>query len=137
MEKMNRRDFLRLAGAAAANSLVQEMAGSEKLKGPESIPDEANVLKVFETLQGERECQEGRRLFDHQGVYLWEVSFPIEGGTAEFSYMRAGRYEVGGSATSTKVYVFFYDEDGMPEGGHDIAEYVDGSWKITDEDPLG
>lgn len=138
MEKMNRRDFLKLAGAAVATGLTPEAPSSGKeIVEKEKIPNEESIRNVFELLRGEHSYNERRKLNDDRGVYLWEVEFQIEGGTAEFSYMRAGRYEVGGASSDTKIYICYFDEDGMPEArGNQVAEYQDGQWKITDSESL-
>lgn len=115
MENMNRRSFLKLAGAAVAAGMDKRIPNIIESQEKETIPTEESVQRMFEVLRGEHSYHERRKLPDDQGVYLWEVEFQIEGGTAEFGYMRAGKHAVGGSATHTKVYVYYFDEDGMPK----------------------
>lgn len=134
-EKPSRREFLKFAGAAVASGVMKSavprvvreaMTKTESLL--EDTPDEEGIRQTFDVLQGERLCHERRKESDELGVYLWEIEFEIEGGTAEFGYMRKGRHKVGGSALTTKIYITFFDESGMPEGGHDVAKYVEGKW---------
>lgn len=141
-KKVTRRDFLRSAGAAIAVGLASDLSeaaskteqreGIPTVEESEDIPIEAGIHRTFEILLGENASEERRKLTDDMGVYLWEVKFQIEGGTAEFGYMRKGSYDVGGSASKTKIYIYFCDQEGEPAGGHDVAEYVDGDWSITD-----
>lgn len=120
---MSRRDFI--IGAASA---VQGLT-TESLVTRERIPQEKDVLDVFDKMRESREFTERRHKTDEQGIYLWEVEFEIDDGSAEFSFMREGTHPEG-KASSSKIYITFFDSDGMPEGGEDIAEFKDGVWKI-------
>lgn len=134
-ERMNRREFLRAAGSA----LIVGLSKNESIptiKNTEQIPSADSLGRVFIELCAGQSFNERRSASDEDGIYLREVEFKIVGGTAEFGYMRKGSYPVGGSAPKTKIYITFFDEDGMPEGGHDVAEYVDGKWVITDANAL-
>lgn len=124
-EGMNRRDFMKLAGAAVTSNFIEK-------KSFESIDDDTpsneSIIAVFETLIVGRQSKERRKAEDSNGVYLWEVEFEVDDGFVEFNYMRKGRHEVGGSASSTKVHVIYFDTDGMPEGGSDVARFSNGQW---------
>ena len=100
-------------------------------KKVESIPTPEEVKSVFEQLVGEKNYEDRRKLEDEQGLYLWEIVIPTEDGSMEYSYMRKGRHAEGGEASATAVHVTFFDEDGMPVGGHSVAKYIDGEWKLT------
>lgn len=136
---MSRRSFLKFAGASVlagvaggdVSTPVGETLHTEVTA--EDIPSEEGIRRTFDILRGERSCRERRKHGDEHGAYLWELEFKLaDGGTAEFGYMRKGKYPIGGSAIATKIYVTFFDESGMPEGGHDVAEYREGEWVVTD-----
>jgi hypothetical protein len=133
--QMTRRGFLRfasdavIAGVARGNG-IETISSTPSM---ENIPSEKELIETFQILRGERSCRERRKHSDEKGVYLWELEFKIEGGTAEFGYMREGEYKVGGSADKTKIFITYFDEDGMPEGGTDVAEYKEGKWVIDTE----
>jgi hypothetical protein len=132
---MTRRGFLRFASDAviAGVSNVGSTETVEPTPDRENIPSERGLVETFNILRGERSCRERRKHSDEKGVYLWELEFKIEGGTAEFGYMREGKYDIGGSAAATKIFITYFDEDGMPEGGTDVAEYKEGEWLIDTE----
>jgi hypothetical protein len=123
--KMDRREFLKRTAFAISN------LNEHKQESREDIPNEAGILDAFDKLRGKETPTERRYAKDEHGVYLWEVEFQIEGGSVEFGYMRKGKHAVGGSASATKIYLTYFDSDGMPEGGHDVAVYTDGKWAIT------
>ena len=95
-------------------------------EGPESIPTSEEVESVFVELCGEEGFEEIRKCEDEEGLYLWDV---MSGGD-EYSYMRKGRYPEG-QASQTAIHVTFYDETGTPVGGHSVAKYIDGAFKVT------
>ncbi len=136
--QIGRRNFLKFVGSAVAQSLVMDATPKlreETVVGEataEGLPTAEGIQETFDLLRREKSCRERRKVGDEQGVYLWELEFQIEGGTAEFSYMRKGKHAVGGSALKTKIYITFFDESGMPEGGHDVAEFKEGKWVISD-----
>ena len=99
-------------------------------EGPESIPTPEEVQSVFEQLVGGKEYETVRQLEDEQGLYLWDIIVSGEDGNTEYSYMRAGQYPEG-QASATAVHVTFFDEEGMPVGGHAVAKYVGGKWELT------
>lgn len=147
--KINRRDFLRMGGSAvgayalssvSSGELQEAVANTITTESGETIPSQEGLRKVFETLcsevtkvTGVENYTETRKAgYGDTDVYLWEMEFPIKDGTAEFGYMRKGRHPIGGSASFTKIYITFYNEQGMPENGYDIAEFNDGKWVISD-----
>ena len=104
----------------------QEDSGvAREEKGPETIPTMEGVRSVFEQLVEDGDYEDIRAMEDGNGLYLWDIKV---GEGTEYTYMRKGTYEQG-SASATKIYVTFFDGD-MPVGGHDVAEYIDGEWKV-------
>ena len=99
-------------------------------EGPGSIPTPEEVRSVFEQLVGGEKYEDVRKLEDKQGLYLWDIKVSGEGGGSEYSYMRAGQYPEG-RASATAVIVTFFDEEGIPIGGHSVAKYIEGKWKLT------
>jgi len=128
--KMDRREFMKTASSVVGTTLIDVLPKVIVLEDTgEIIPTASSIETVFTTLLGDREHRQRRKESDEYGVYLWEEEFALEdGGSAEFAYMRKGRHKVGGGAISTKIYVYFFDTDGMPEGGDDLAEFVKGIW---------
>lgn len=101
-------------------------------QGPEKMPSESDIKAVFERLTGGKEFKESRKCEDEAGVYLWEISKTNEDDeVTEYSYMRAGEHKEG-SSKETVVHAVFYDADGIPVGGHDVAKWKDGSWIETE-----
>ncbi len=99
-------------------------------EGPEAVPTPEEVQSVFEQLVGKEEYEDIRKLEDEHGLYLWDIKIPREDGDTEYSYMRAGQYSEG-QASTTAIHVTFFDEGGIPVGGHSVAKYVEGEWKLT------
>ncbi|MDA2922457.1 hypothetical protein MYX07_04305 [Patescibacteria group bacterium AH-259-L07] len=99
-------------------------------KESESIPTPEEVQSVFEQLVGEEGYEDVRKLEDEQGLYLWDIIVSGKDGNTEYSYMRKGRYSEG-QASATAVHVTFFDKEGIPEGGHSAAKYIEGKWKLT------
>jgi len=98
----------------------------------EVVPTPEEVQSVFEQLLEGKEYTSRRQLEDEKGIYLWDIIVSQEdGGHIEYSYMRKGRYEEGGEASSTAIHITFYDEEGMPEGGTSVAKLIDGKWRLT------
>ncbi len=98
--------------------------------GQEIVPTSEEVQAVFERLVGEKKYAETRKLEDEKGLYLWEIEIATEEGKTEYLYMRKGRYQKGGEASTTAIHVAFYDTDGMPVGGELAAEYREGVWEF-------
>ena len=106
---------------------------AESLESKEPIPTEEEVRQVFEQLT-DKPFEEVRKLNDGEGQYLWEVKFPDAdpenmGGYVQYQYLREGSYEEGG-AVKTGVVATFYSESETLIGGDDLAEFVDGYWKL-------
>ena len=99
-------------------------------EGPEAIPTPEEVEAVFEKLIEAEDFEDIRKLEDEQGLYLWDIKVPGEGGDTEYSYMREGRYAEG-QASKTAIHVTFFDVEGVPVGGHSVAKYIDGEWVLA------
>ena len=73
-----------------------------------------------------------RELSDEQGLYLLEVKIEGEnpGETIQYEYMRKGRFPDGNQSSGTVIHKVYY-ENGIPIGGHDVANYDSetGEWK--------
>lgn len=96
----------------------------------ERFPTEEEILSIFEELVEGKEFVELRKKEDADGVYLWEIKLnesDPDGGSAEYSYGRAGQYPENKSL-ETAVHVTFFDDDGYPVGGHSVAKYSSGRW---------
>jgi len=98
--------------------------------GNEHIPTKEEILNVIG-----RHAESyivGRELSDEKGLYLFEVK--IEGGkageTTEYQYMRKGTFPNHNESLETTIHVIYF-ENGIPAGGHDIANYNSetGEWK--------
>lgn len=104
----------------------------------EHIPTPEEVRTLFEKFIEGKEYTDRRKLEDEQGLYLWEIELPADadGGHTEYSYVRKGDYKAqgkpGGSSAETVMNVTFFDNDGIPTGGHCMAELVDAEWRIND-----
>lgn len=99
-------------------------------QGPERVPTEAEVGALFERLVEDRKYEEIRKREDEQGLYLWDIKLSgsdAEGGTTEYSYMRAGQHPEG-SAARTAIHVAYFDSEGFPIGGESVAVYENGEW---------
>lgn len=95
-------------------------------EGPEHIPTAEEVRSVFEQLTGGAKWEEVRAREDEKGLWLWEIRLPD--GT-EYSYMRKGRHAPQLEASRTAIYMTEFDGD-MPAGGHNVAEFENGAWKM-------
>lgn len=107
MEKLNRRDFLKTVTGALAGSVLN-VSVNETIKMSEFPSKEAIACTVEFNL--------------------------ADGEVATLIYMRKGRHEVmkGSSSLKTNIYVTYFDE-GRPVGGTNVAEYIEGQWKINPE----
>ena len=99
-------------------------------EGPESILTTEEVRAVFELLIGENGYEDVRKREDEHGLYLWDIKIPGEDGDTEYSYMRKGQYSEG-QASTTAVHVTLFNKDGVPTGGHSVAKFIEGKWKLT------
>lgn len=99
-------------------------------KERERIPSREEVKKLFEQFLSGAEYATRREMEDEKGLYLWEIVVSGEDGDTEYLYMRKGRYSEGGQASETAIHVTFFDEDGVPVGGHAAAKYRNGEWAM-------
>jgi hypothetical protein len=60
---------------------------------------------------------------------LWDIKVSGEDGDKEYSYRRGRSSE--GELSGFRVDVTFFDEEGVPVGGHSVAKYIDREWKIV------
>ena len=98
---------------------------------PEVIPTKDQVFAVLKRFLEGRGFSEVRTRTDEKGLYLWDVKIKKEDGEEEYSYMRKGRYPEG-EASKTAIHVMFYDADGMPTPGDEVARLVAGEWRFFD-----
>jgi hypothetical protein len=99
-------------------------------KGPERIPNKEEVMEVI------GRHAEGasivRELSDEQGLYLLEAKVESKepGETIQYEYMRKGEFADGNKSASSVIHIVYY-MDGIPAGGHSVAEYnpVAGEWE--------
>ena len=102
---------------------------------PEYIPTSEEVFSLFEELVGKSEYEAVRKLEDERGLYLWEIKISQEDGSIEYSYIRKGNYRerglAGGSALETAIHITYFDNAGIPTGGHSVLKLIDGEWKDT------
>jgi hypothetical protein len=97
----------------------------------EYIPTPEEVVSVIKEIIGDKEYKEGKRREDEKGLYFLELVITEEDGTTtEYSYLRAGKYKEG-QALNSVINVVFYDGDGIPVGGHNVADCIDGKWIKT------
>lgn len=99
-------------------------------KGPDSFPTPEEVKSVFEQLTGKENYEDIRKLEDEHGLYLWDIKISGEDGGTEYSYMREGQYPEG-QASATAIHITFFDQESIPVGGHSVAKYENGEWKLT------
>lgn len=88
------------------------------------------IILLIQQMIGEKDYKETRRKMDDKGVYLLELTTTENSENTEYTYMRAGKYPEG-QALNTVINIVFYDSDGIPVGGHNLADFIDGKWKKT------
>jgi len=98
-------------------------------KGLESIPTAEEVHAIFERLIRGARYKELRKLEDERGLLLWEIVVPGKDGKTEYEYMRKGHHS-GGQTADTAIHAVYYNRDGMPRSGHQVATYTNGEWKF-------
>jgi len=97
----------------------------------ERISTSEEIQVIFTELLKGKECETVRKKEDEKGLYLWEIRISEEKGCyAEYSYMRKGRYPEG-EASESVIHIVFFDENGVPTGGYDVANLVNGKWEVT------
>jgi hypothetical protein len=118
----------------------EKMMLSEALREKALTFEEVDAERRIDKFVGSKERVPGKHrvIHDEHGLRLHEVTVKVDGvpGIAEieYSYQRKAAHEgVGsrGSATESMINVMFYDEDGVPGGGHTLAELRDGKWVST------
>ena len=98
--------------------------------GNERIPAREEILDIIG--RHEEKYTVGRELFDEKGLYLLEIK--VEGKetteTTEYQYMRKGIFSNHNESLETTIHVVYF-ENGIPVGGHDIANYNSetGEWR--------
>lgn len=97
----------------------------------EHIPSLEEVRSVLEQVLEGQEYEEVRKEEDEEGLDLWEVRVNTLEGFAEFSYKRKGSYDTNNEKRVDVIHVTFFDQDNIPTGGHSVAKYIDGEWKLT------
>lgn len=101
-----------------------------KLEQIEKVPSLESVRAAFVELVKEKSYEIMRLKEDAQGPYLWEIKInEADGSTTEYSYSREGTFPESQGAT-TKIDVLFSDADGIPRGGYDAANYINGKWEF-------
>jgi len=133
---MSKWDIPPIANAAEATNLEKnpesKMNEIEKEKH-EQIPTREEVLELIKRLIGEAEYEEVHELSDEKGMYMLEIRIAdAEGGSSEYSYIRAGNYRdrglVGGCPPETAIHYIYIDNDGFPCKGNSVFKLVDGKW---------
>lgn len=117
-------------GNEPVESIKKAEAEKENL---EKIHTAEEVLEIFKELVGEAGFEEGRKLEDEQGLYLWEIKVAEENGeSVEFEYVRKGNYKErglpGGSAPETAIHKTNFDSEGIPYTGGPVRKFRDGKW---------
>ena len=98
--------------------------------GNERIPTREEILDVIG--RHAEKYTVGRELFDEKGLYLFEIK--VEGKETteitEYQYMRKGIFPNHNESLETTIHVVYF-ENGIPVGGHDIANYNSetGEWR--------
>jgi len=105
----------------------------EKAEKFEHIHTAEEVSAIFKEIIGEAKFEEGRKLEDEQGLYLWEIKIIQEdGGSVEYEYVRKGNYKErglpGGVAPETAIHMTLFDSEGIPYTGHPVRKFLDGKW---------
>ena len=99
----------------------------------EHIHTSEEVIAILKEIIGEAKFEEGRKLEDEQGLYLWEIKITQEDGeSVEYEYVRKGNYKErglpGGSAPETAIHMTLFDSEGIPYTGHPVRKFLDGKW---------
>jgi hypothetical protein len=91
-------------------------------KSPERIPTKDEVMEVISRFAENSIVV--RELSDEQGLYLLEVKVEGKepGETTQYEYIRKGRYPDGNMSAATVIHIVYY-QNGMPIGGHNVADY--------------
>ena len=96
---------------------------------PETVPSPEEIVGVFEKLTGSAKYTEVRKLEDEQGIYLWEITVETEDGSIEYEYNRAVLDPP--NAPKTVVFATYYDKDGVPISGSEVAQLMNNRWNTN------
>ena len=98
--------------------------------GNERIPTREEILDII--VRHEEKYTVGRELFDEKGLYLLEIKVEVKeaGETIEYQYIRKGEFPNKVASLGTTINILYF-ENGIPVGGHDIANYNSetGEWR--------
>ena len=108
---------------------ITEHNPNELEQAPEHIPSAEEVGELFAQLLLGEAYTETKRLEDERGLYRLDVT--LEGGGAEYSYMRKSDHPGAGWSADTVINVILYNKDGMPISGSSVAKCDNGNWTLT------
>lgn len=102
---------------------------NERTPSPaEKFPTEGEVMRVMERLfEGARFTEIERT--ERDGVLRCLV---FEGVDSEGDRLLYEYYVEEHGAKNVSIRVTFHDKEGVPCGGHNVANFVDGFWKIDE-----
>jgi hypothetical protein len=95
----------------------------------EHLPSPEEIVEIFKRLLEGKNFTDVRKLEDEKGIYLWEIKVSSNDENTEYSYRRKGTYKETRSA-STVIDVTFFDREGIPIGGHSVADLTESGWSI-------
>ena len=104
---------------------------TERTPSPiERFPTEGEVVRLIERVAEGRGLTEAKRIEDSWGLNrLVFEGVDSEGDRILYDYQRGA---VGMDTTfSAVIDVIFHNNEGTPCGGHNIANYEQGAWKIN------
>ncbi|MBP9712042.1 MAG: hypothetical protein KBD55_03390 [Candidatus Pacebacteria bacterium] len=92
------------------------------------IPKEREVMKLIESLIGERPYTEVIRREDEEGPYRLVIEvIGDDGDLVRYDFIRAGQFAEGNSS-ETAIDVIYLNSEGDEVGGSCAAKYVNGAW---------
>jgi hypothetical protein len=92
------------------------------------IPKEREVMKLIESLIGERPYTEVIRREDEEGPYRLVIEvIGDDGDPVRYDFIRAGQFAEGNSS-ETAIDIIYLNSDGDEVGGSCAAKYVNGAW---------
>jgi hypothetical protein len=92
----------------------------------EKFPSEGDVMRTMECLFKDGDFTEIEREENEGGL----VVLTFEGVDSEGDRLLYEYYASSNTDTEPVIRVVYHDKDGIPCGGHNVANYVNGSWKI-------
>ncbi len=115
---MSKRELFSFAAGAFAAGIL---SGGGHAQESEAVQFEKELNDTFKRLLEGRNSFERRKERDADGSLVkWEVVIPQAEGSVEFGFYKKTYADVG-----QRIYLIFFDENGIPETGHDIVEYKD------------